>query len=199
MKKYLYLSLLCMTLFMACTSKEEKLKQQNEKAAIECVKWTLKCPSTMEVSSVTQVATEAQVERDTLYHIKKKHGKYTNYGSGLKFWDKVDAVTVDSIKEFIRSYPAYTMCFVSYDAQNSYGAMIRENQSVAIQENGEAMLFDDFFSKYYDKAEVNVFAVEPIKYSNISDKLIYTDEGKWVTAEELFGIEPELVMPVGME
>ena len=199
MKKIFVLCSLIAVILTSCTSEEEKIKKQNEKAAIECVKWTLKCPSTMQVSHVDQVVEEAKIEKDTMFHIKKKHGKYTDYGSGLKFWDKVTAVTIDSLKEYTRSYPAYTMCFVSYDAQNSYGAMVREHQSVAVLENGEAMLFEDFFSKYYDKANIKAWAIEPQKFTKIGDRLIYTDEGKWITADDLFGREPELVMPIGIE
>lgn len=196
MKKYLYLCLLVMPIFVACTSQEEKQKKANEQAAVECVKWTLKCPSTMEVVSVSQVYSEPEIQKDTMYHLMAKHGKYTSYFD-VKFWDKIEAVTIDSLKEFSHAFPAYTMCFVSYDAQNSYGAMVRGNQNVAILEDGTAMLFEDFFSKYYEKPEIRTWAIEPRKYTNIDSGIKYKEEGTWLSKEDLFGIE--FVKPVGME
>ena len=167
-KNYLFavLTFVCV-IFASCTSKEEK-------AAIQYLKSTMKSPSSFKVINVSYTEMDARIEFDTLYHISKVQERNV-YGMR-----NVDAVEIDSIKIMRIEYPAYTDYSIEYDAANSFGAIIRDTESVVVCK-GEASDYGDMISKYYDKKNFDHF--ETYKKTFNTESLILTDNlqpGKWV-------------------
>ena len=172
-KNYLFiaLSLFC-AVFVSCTSKDQK-------AAVEYLKNTMKSPSSFKVIDVEVTEMEPSSSFDTLYHISEVYD-YTIYSIR-----RVDSVAVDSIKIMRIDYPVYTNYFIEYDAANSYGAIIRDHESVVVC-NGEANLFWDFISEYTDKKvldHVEAYSQTiPISGVVIEDNL---QTGKWLDKYDL--------------
>ena len=186
MKKIIIAFIGMSVMFVSCMSKEEKQAKENEELATSCVRATLKCPSSMQVSHIEQLAVTDTIEFDTLYHISQIVRR-TEWLYGTKFEYEITKLEIDSIRELKRIYPAYTHCSVYFDAQNSYGAMVRENETVAIV-NGYAILFRDFFAEHYETPEIKTWSVEPIVYTdNFKYGLEYlVEEGEWVSLSDLF-------------
>ncbi len=186
MKKLLVAFLGMSLMFSACMSKEEKQAKWNEELAASRVKVTLKCPSTMQLDRVDQLLVEEKTDIDTLYHIQTLKRR-VEWFYGSKFEHEVTEIIMDSIKYEKRTYPEHVFCQVWYDAQNSYGAMVRGSESIVI-ENGVAYLHSEFISKYFEVPEVSIFSIEPIKYTDgFREGLEYSiKKGDWVKLSNLF-------------
>ena len=140
MKKNLMAIALCLVcaLLTSCASKEQKI-------AVEYLKASMKSPSTFQVVSVEIENMDTRVSYDTIYHVSKWYG-FNSYG-----FRTTDSVLVDSIEVWRIEYPAYTDFFIEYDAANSYGAIIRDSESVYYVDDENVFLFEEFISKYVDE------------------------------------------------
>lgn len=141
MKKIILLAFVAIAM-MACKSPEQKMAEA-------CLREHLKCPSTLRVVAFTMEDREAKIDCDTIFHVARINGK--KY-SADEYYYNVKSVTIDSVRTVTRSYPSYKMCTIKYDAQNLMGAMVREEAHVVI-ENGAAIMFDSWFSRYYNNSE----------------------------------------------
>ena len=129
---------------MACKSPEQNMAEA-------CLRENLKCPSTLKVVAFAMEHRESKVSCDTMFHVARVNGKKYSYD---EYYYNVKSVTIDSVRTVTTSFPAYKMCIIQYDAQNQMGAMVREEAHVVI-ENGSAVMFDSWFSQYYNNKIYN--------------------------------------------
>lgn len=141
MKKILLFALVAIAV-TSCKSPEQRMAE-------ECLKQHLKCPSTLKVVEFSTNQREAEIDCDTMFHVVKVDGK--RYSCD-KYYYSVKSVGIDSIRTITRKYPAFTMCAITYDAQNLMGAMVREEASVVI-EGGKAIIWKEWFNTYYYNTE----------------------------------------------
>ena len=165
MKKYylvMALFLVC-ALLTSCGNNGKQEGQQKEdfkqKAAIELLKRSLKSPSSFELINIIDMESEAHSTYDTLYHVKKINE--------TAYYDM--NVVIDSIQIWRTDYPDCMYYLITYDAANSYGAILRGNESIYVTEDNMAYFSVDFIYKYkenkvldhtekYDKTYKNVMA-----------------------------------------
>lgn len=172
MKKNLMAMALCLVcaLLASCVSKEQK-------SAVEYLKNSMKSPSSFKVVSVEVEHKEARISYDTLYHVSKWYG-FNSYGIRA-----TDSVLVDSIEIWRIEYPMYTDYFIEYDAANSYGAIIRDSESVYYVDEENIFLFKEFISKYADeKVFDHKEAYEKVFTNGVSK---YIKEDSWVYSFDL--------------
>ena len=187
--KKIILCLFCVSLLVSCQSKGEKQAKLNEDKVVECVRNSLTSPSTMNVVSIVHESRDAKIIIDTLYHVKSIQGKYNKIGD-MKIWFKINAVTIDSLQEAVRCFPAHTLYTVQYDAQNVFGAMVRDEDDVALLEDGSVLLSEDFFFKFYDNPQSKLWAITPTKYSDVRvDNEMMISEGDWCSKSRLWSDE----------
>ena len=172
MKKNVMAMALCIVcaLLASCTSQEQN-------AAVEYLKNSMKSPSSFKVINVKVEKEEANEHYDTLYHVCKCYG-FDSYGIR-----STDSVLVDSIQVWRIKYPAYTNYSIEYDAANSYGAIMRETKSVYYVDEENIYFFEEFVRKYIDEKEFDhQDSYKKVYSSGVND---YIEENSWVYSLEL--------------
>ena len=175
---------ICSAFSQSATVNQKSQQAANYRnAAIKCVRSTLKAPSTMKVVSVKQELRKAYIEGDTIeYHVASAFGNYFNAIGGEKYFTHVDSIIVDSIKISEQQVPTYTLCTVKYDAQNSFGAMIRDEQDVIVYQDGTTMTLREFAMLLLDGQKKNSRVVKCEEDLHIKDLPALASgikEGKW--------------------
>lgn len=126
-----------LALILASCNKEEK-------GAIEYLKSNLKSPSSFELVSIESKQHEQSYLYDTVYHITAIEAE--NFDSLFDHYNNVTSVSYDAMKIYKRDFYANTKFLITYDADNSFGAKIRENQSVYFVNGKYTMDFLDLAS-----------------------------------------------------
>lgn len=123
MKKFIGIVLACIVLAGCGESYTKK-----QEMAIATVKASLKCPSTFSLVSISNERTmEEDVRYDTTFFYCKIFSSRTNY---------------DSISVTKYVYPAHSYISVEYDAQNSFGAMVRNKAHVLFYPDDQMPTFE---------------------------------------------------------
>lgn len=170
------LILVC-ALAASCGSNGKQEDQQKEdpkqKAAIELLKNSLKSPSSFELINIIDMESEAHASYDTLYHVKKVYE--TSYYE--------INVVVDSIQVWRTDYPNCMYYLITYDAANSYGAILRDRESIYVTEDNMAYFSLDFISKYMENKVLDHTEKYDITYKNT---MAYeAKKGEWVSKFDL--------------
>ena len=118
-------------------------KPYEQQRAEAFIKQHMKCPSSLKVISFSSMYMDESVSMDTSYHVYRIN-------------DRARTVSIDSAKQTKRTYPAHYRCFVTFDAQNPMGAMIRYSEQVVVQD-GRGWWWDDWFSYHYNHATDSVW------------------------------------------
>lgn len=126
MKKFFIIITLCLVHVMCFALSPGQQK------AIDEVKAHLHCPSTFRLVKLTYlegVQDESEVENKKVY--------YSNVTDNGEFFtcDKIWTITVDSIKYQKITPPEVNVYIVEYDAQNLYGALVREKEYIHVYNN----------------------------------------------------------------
>lgn len=169
MKRLFFTSFVICLALSSCISEDQKKAEQTKETAVNFIKAQLDCPSTMKVVAVKQEHHE-KYAIDTLCHIKDIKGESKKvYGENT--WTKIDAFIIDSLCTNTRSYPAHTICSVTYDASNLFGVMVREESYVVVTDEGQVYSYDDFYENNQSVPLQKKWAVElitvPIKKGDL--------------------------------
>lgn len=170
------LILIC-ALVASCGSKGKQEDQQKEdlkqKAAIEHLKNSLKSPSSFELINIIDMETEAHSSYDTLYHVKRLN-ETAYYEMN---------VVIDSVQIWRTDYPNYVYYLITYDAANSYGAILRDSESVYVTEDNRAYFGIDFVSKYDEKKVLDHTEKYDKTYKDV--RAYSVKKGEWVSKYDL--------------
>ena len=151
MKKILLFAFVLVTL-LGCKSYEQQ-------RAEEFIRQHMKCPSSLKVVGFSSVYMDESISMDTAYHVTRINGR-------------ARTVRIDSAKQTKRIYPAHYRCFITFDAQNPMGAMIRYSEQVVVR-NGIGWWWDDWFSYHYEHATDSVWAEKGTKQIKPSETIYY--------------------------
>lgn len=111
---------------------------KNQEMAIETVKSMCKSPSSFKLISAQETIMPASVKNDTTYY-------YLGYSKTKK--EIRDGAKFDSTEVYKVSTIAYSVVDVVFDAQNAFGAMVRGNQDIRIDNNGKILFTIDDMTK----------------------------------------------------
>ena len=117
--------------------------------------------------------TEAHSSYDTLYHVKRVN-ETAYYEIN---------VVIDSVQIWRTDYPNYMYYLITYDAANSYGAILRDSESVYVTEDNRAYFGIDFVSKYDEKKVLDHTEKYDKTYKDV--RAYSVKKGEWVSKYDL--------------
>lgn len=101
---------------------------KKQEMAIATVQASLKCPSTMQIVKISdEIGMEETVTYDTSFY-------YCTFPSSRLRYDSIFVTKT--------TYPAYSFISVTYDAQNSFGAMVRNTAHLLFYPGGQMPVWD---------------------------------------------------------
>lgn len=136
MKKIFSCLFIGITLIFGCVSCQSK----EEKAVIAELSSTLKSPSSLKIIEIEFSKCPEIVTYDTMYHIGTIFGE--KWFEDSEDFRTIDSIFIDSIKIATTIYPEHHEYTITYDADNSYGAAIRNKATYCVDDNGILPIMD---------------------------------------------------------
>lgn len=97
---------------------------KKEKGAIEFLKSNLKSPSSFKLISCETTSSETTFIYDTVYHITNIEAE--GYDSTFEYYENVTSITYNAMRIYKREIFANTKYRITYEAENSFGASLKD-------------------------------------------------------------------------
>lgn len=174
MKKIYFVLALCLgALVVSCSGNKE------QKQAEEYLQNILRSPSSFKVIKVEKSQVDASVSYDTIFHINRVYLDKNYY-----YLRRVESVVIDSIQVFRTDFPAYTNYQIEYDAMNTYGAVLRDEDNVLVCD-GKCYFYSEYYDAFSDQAVFDHQEPILLKIDNLSYADDDLQDDTWIQSFEL--------------